>query len=176
MQISKSQCVKYLSAYLDETLTMKHHITEKCKTASINVIRIKNIRKYLTQEACNTLVLGLVIVHLDFGNALFAGLPKVDIRRLQRAHNMAAKFVLGRTKYDSVAQCLKTLHWLPIHLRIEYKILVMVYKCLHKQAPGYLINLLQRTAPNRTTRTGQDTNRLINSSSNATEDSCCWQF
>ena len=33
IQISKSQCVKYLRAYLDESLTMKHHITEKCKTA-----------------------------------------------------------------------------------------------------------------------------------------------
>ena len=54
---------------------------------------------------------------------------------------MAAKFVLGRTKYNSATQCLKTLHWLPIRLRIEYKILVMVYKCLQKQAPGYLVNL-----------------------------------
>ena len=155
IQISKSQCVKYLGAYLDESLTMKHHITEKCKTASINLTRIKNIRKYLTQEACSTVMLGLLIVHLDFGNALFAGLPKVDIQRLQWVRNTAATIVLGRTIYDSATQCLKTLCWLPIRLRIEYKILV-----IHKQAPGYLVNLLQQTTPNRTTRAGQDTNRL----------------
>ena len=65
IQVSKSRCVKYLGAYLDESLTMKHHITEKCKTASINLFRIKNICKYLTQGACNTVMLGLVIVHID---------------------------------------------------------------------------------------------------------------
>ena len=72
-------------------------------------------------------MLGLIIVQHDFGNALFADLPKVDLQRLQRVKNMEAKIVLGRIKYDSVTQCLKTRQWLSIRLRIEYKILVMVY-------------------------------------------------
>ena len=57
--MSKSKSVKYLGAYLDESLTMKYYITEECKTANINLIRIKNVCEYLTQEACNTLMLGL---------------------------------------------------------------------------------------------------------------------
>ena len=45
---------------------MIYDITEKCKTATINLVRKENIRKYLTQEACDTLVLGIGFVHQDF--------------------------------------------------------------------------------------------------------------
>ena len=95
--------MKYLGAYLDESFTLKHRITEKCKTASINLIRIKNIRKLPhNKKRANTLMLGLVIVLLEPGNALFAWLPKVDIQRLQRVQDMAAKNrSKARTKYDS---------------------------------------------------------------------------
>jgi len=30
------------------------------------------------------------------------------------------------------------LHWLNVHERIEYKLGVRVYRCLHDQAPRYL--------------------------------------
>ena len=75
-------------------------MTENCKTASRNLFWIK-ICTYLAQEECNILVLGLVrYVHLDFGNALFTGLPKVDIQSPQRVQNVAANIVGRRTKYD----------------------------------------------------------------------------
>lgn len=36
----------------------------------INYLRIKSIRKYLTKAATETLVLSLVISHLDYCNAI----------------------------------------------------------------------------------------------------------
>ena len=36
---------------------------------------ICNIQKFLTQDACTTLVLGLCISHLDYATTLFYGLP-----------------------------------------------------------------------------------------------------
>jgi len=33
------------------------------------------------------------------------------------------------------------LHWLPVQQRIEYKVCVLVYKCLHQAAPTYLAEL-----------------------------------
>jgi len=33
------------------------------------------------------------------------------------------------------------LHWLPVQQRIEYKVCVLVYKCLHQAAPTYLSEL-----------------------------------
>ena len=37
---------------------------------------------------------------------------------------------------------LKTLHWLPVKKRIDFKILSLVHKCLYRQALEYLKNLL----------------------------------
>ena len=87
------------------------------------------------------MVLGLVISHLDYGNSLYVGLPEVDISKLQRIQNMAAKLVLQRGRHDSSSRALEELHWLPIRSRIVHKVLTLVYKCIvDKSAPAYLMN------------------------------------
>ena len=35
-------------------------------------------------------------------------------------------------------QALSSLHWLPVKFRIEFKILLLVFKCLYGLAPNYL--------------------------------------
>ena len=88
------------------------------------------------------LVRGLIKSHLDYCNAIFAGLPKVLLKILQKVQNIAAKLVLGYNKYDSSKMALKTLHWLPVKKRIDFKILSLVHKCLYGQALEYLKSLL----------------------------------
>ena len=160
-QVEMSNSVKYLGVQLDMNLNLKKHITNKCKVACLNLYRIKSIRKYLNQSTCSTLMLGLVVVHLDYANGLYAGLPDIDIKRLQRIQTMAAKLVLGKSKMDSATECLKTLHWLPVRLRIKYKIIVTVFKCINNQAPEYLKSLLARPKGSRATRSSDDTSLLI---------------
>ena len=43
------------------------------------------------------------------------GLPAVDINKLQTVQNLAAKVVLKCSKWDNPKECMKVLHWLPIH-------------------------------------------------------------
>ena len=71
------------------------------------------------------------------------GLPKIDIKRMQRIQNAAAKLVLNCNKYESSTEALKILHWLPIKFRILFKVLTFVYKCPYNQAPSYLQKMLQ---------------------------------
>ena len=59
--IPKQKFIRYLGAFLDKTLNLKKHITRKCKTAMLNYFKIKSIRKYLTSEATEILVLSLVV-------------------------------------------------------------------------------------------------------------------
>jgi hypothetical protein len=101
----------------------------------------------LTREACETLVCGLVLSHLDFGNALFIGLPKEHLRQLQRVQNVAAQLVLGNS--ENSRSCLKSLHWLPINLRVQHKVLTMVYNSLNGQSPAYIRELIELHTPGR---------------------------
>ena len=56
--------------------------------------KVKNNHPFLTTEACHTVVREIVCAHLDYANAVFAGLPDCEISKLQRVQNIAAKFVL----------------------------------------------------------------------------------
>ena len=97
----------------------------------------------MTISACKTLVQGLVLSHLDYANAIFVGILKRNIQRLQKVQNMVAKLVLNRDKWSSSKESLKQLHWLPIQAQIDFKILVLTHKSLHGKTPEYLINKLE---------------------------------
>ena len=52
---------------------------------------------------------------------------------------MAAKLVLNIRDYNaSVTKAKIDLHWLSIEERIEFKIILLVFKCINNQAPAYL--------------------------------------
>ena len=63
-----------------------------------NLHKLKLIRNVLSLAAAKKVALGLVIAHLDYANALYAGLPYGDIHKLQRIQSMAAKVVTGARK------------------------------------------------------------------------------
>jgi len=49
---------------------------------------------------------------------------------------------------STMTPVLHSLHWLPIRQRITFKTAVIVFKCLHGQAPPYLIELCRPTSLN----------------------------
>ena len=140
--MDRTYCIKYLGVWLDDTLSLKHHITQKCKPAMWNLQRLKAISPFLTTEACHTVVRGIVCAHLDYANAVFAGLPDCEISKLQGVQNIAAKFVLNRSWYDSLEQARHELHWLPIKARIQHNVLSLTYKSLNGMAPQHLQDLI----------------------------------
>ena len=160
--ILTSQYVRYLGGGLDSTLSFKKHISNAAGVAMANFFRIRGIRKYLNRDACKTLLLGLCISHLDYANAILYGLPDVDINKLQCIQTMCAKLVLNHKRSDSATEALKELHWIPIRLRITFKLLMVVHRCLYGDAPKYLKDLLVRMpAPERNVHSSTDTERLI---------------
>ena len=92
--VARIDQIKFLGGHLDANRTMMKHINVKCRTALMNWNKIKSIRNVLTQEATQTLVLGLCILHLDYCNAILVGLPNCDIKKFQCVQNMCAKLVL----------------------------------------------------------------------------------
>jgi hypothetical protein len=88
------------------------------------------------------LCMPLVLSRLDYCKALFAGLPEELINRLQRVQNAAAWLIKRVKRRDHITPHLAELHWLPVRLRIKFKILVLVYKCINGLALVYLKELI----------------------------------
>ena len=84
----------------------------------------------------------LVLSKLDYCNSLLIGVNKYNLDKLQRIQNMACQVINNPKKHDSITSHLRDLHWLKVHDWINYKILMMVFKCKHKLAPCYLQELI----------------------------------
>lgn len=155
--VKRARKIKSLGVWFDDSVSMKDHISDKIRIAMCNLINIRTIRPFLSIKACKTVVQNLVLNHLDYCNSLLFNLPECEIKRLQWVQNAAAKLVLGVSRYHSSRDALKKLHWLPIRARIDFKIAVLVFQCLHNDAPSYLQDLLTVKSSGRSLRsTGQD--------------------
>ena len=141
-------------------LSIKEHITNKCNIAMTNIIRLLNIRRFLTKDACHSLVLGLVISHDYYANVLFMGRP-CQTKKLQIIQNMAAKLVLNKRKCDSSTECMRSLHWLSIRQRVKYKALTLIYKSVvSKTSPFYLQELFKIKSSIQHLRSAASSNHL----------------
>ena len=77
---------------------------------------------------------------VDYCNAFYAEAPKTVTDKLQRVLNAAARVVSDTRKFDRGLTSLlhDELHWLDVPERVTYKMGVMMYRCLHGQAPRSL--------------------------------------
>ena len=114
-------------------------------------------------DVCKLLVHTLVMVRLDYCNALLCGAREDVIRQLERLQRQAARVVCKKYKNDhtSVTELMWGLHWLPIRARIQYKILLLVYKAFTNGSPTYLADMMTSCNPVRSTRSSHKVNLLV---------------
>jgi hypothetical protein len=93
-----------------------------------------------------SLVVTLVLTRLDYGNKALAGLANHSFVKLQSFLNAAAPLIFSSRKFDHVTPLLCELHWLSFLGRINYKLALLVFKCLNGLAPPYLACEFRQTA------------------------------
>ena len=134
--------VRSLAVTLISALSMKQQISTVCRACCFHIRQISRIRKCLIQESVVQLVSCFVLSRLDYCNSLLTDLPTESINKLQIFQNCAAGFVLGIRKREHITPASKNLHWLPISLRIHYKLSLLFYKSFTPFLPSYLSDLL----------------------------------
>ena len=148
--ISVTQSARNLGVIFDSNMNMNAHITKLCQIGHMHLRNIVSVRKYLTQDAAESLVHAFVTSRLDCCNSLLYNTS--GIKKLQSLQNSAARVITGTRKYEHITPVLKQLHWLKIPFRIEFKLCVFMYKVLHGQAPQYLCELISIKMPTRSLR------------------------
>ena len=149
-EIIPSSSCKSLGVMLDNHMAMDVQIRSVCKSTLYHIRNISAIRQLIPQSAAASLVHSLVTSRLDYCNSLLYGVPACKLQQLQRVQNIAARVVtLTRCSQENhITPILKSLHWLPIKIRIDFKILLLTYKCVNSLAPEYLCNLvIKKTCP-----------------------------
>ena len=139
--------VRNLGVQFDAEMTMESHVTAVCRSAIFHLRNISRIKRYLTAAATEQIVHAFITSRLDIGNALLYRLPLKQTQRLQKLQNCAARLIDGAMRYSHATPLLKKLHWLPIAVRVEFKILLLTHRALNGQSPDYIAHCVSRRQP-----------------------------
>ena len=141
-KIKPSHTCRNLGVMFDSHMKMESQIQGICKSVNFHLRSINPVRNSLTSEATVLVVHALITSRLDYCNSLLQGLPDKLINRLQHLQNIAARVVTCCSKFEHITPVLFELHWLLVRMRIRFKLLLLMYRCVQQSVPAYLCELI----------------------------------
>ncbi len=150
-QTTKNQ-VRNLGVILETDLSFSSHVKAVTKSAYYHLKNIARIRCFVSSQDLEKLVHAFITSRVDYCNGLLTGLPKKTIRQLQLIQNAAARILTRTRRSEHITPVLRSLHWLPVTFRIDFKVLLLVYKSLNGLGPKYMADMLTEYKPNRPLR------------------------
>jgi len=126
---------------------MRTQVRQTCSKCFAALRQLRSIRRSVSNDVMQSLIVALVFSRLDCGSTTLAGFSKQLMDRLQSAQNAAARLIFKACRQP----LLRRLHWLRMPERVLFRLAVLVYRCLHGSAPGYLVSA--RVTPQRTSTT-----------------------
>ena len=126
--------------------------------------RSRRIHNTIDRSTACTIATSLVHSKLDYRNSLLLNLPAAQTHRLQLFSSLLLDRAVTKTpKFHHVARILKSLHWLNINERIQYKVLTVTCKTLSSSRPAYLHSLVCQNH-SRSTRSSSSSFKSFSSS------------
>ena len=151
-ELPLSDTITVLGLTLDRTLTFYPHIAKLCKSSHFHIRALRHIRSALSDDMATSIAVALIQSRLDYANSVLFGTTASNIHKLQSIQNTISRIVLPRLSHLPASSLLSHLHWLPIHLRIEFKLALITYNTLANSQPTYLRSLLVDYRPARSLR------------------------
>lgn len=144
--------IKSLGFTFHSVFKFDKQISSVVKGAFFQLWLLAKVKTFLSPEDLERVIHAFIMSRLDYCNSLYVGLDQRSLRCLQLVQN--ARLLTGTKKHDHITPVLAFLHWLPVHSRIDFKILMFVFKILNGLAPQYLAERVR--IPARTLRSSSD--------------------
>ena len=160
-KISPTDKVRNLGVIFYSDFSFSKHVVSVCRSCFVGLRDLRRIRRHLTKSIAITVANALVSSRLDYCNSLFRSLSSRDLRKLQCVQNSLARIVTRSSKYSHITPVLRSLHWLPIKYRIQFKTATIIYKSLHTGVPAYFNSHLTRYTCTVNTRRGSPDNLYL---------------
>ena len=134
--------VRNLGVLVDSALTFNQHVSKLVSSSYYHLRQMRSIRKSLTFDSAHALARALVLSRLDYCNGLLCGIPDFLMKQLDGVMRAAARLILQLPRSGHVTKAMHDrLQWMDMRARIEFKLCVTAYRCLHGLAPSYLSRL-----------------------------------
>ena len=136
--ILEGQCIRFsnqvknVGVWIDSNLSMNKHVNSIVSHCYKILKDIGRIKKFLERSQLERILHAVISSRLDQCNSLLVNMSKENMHKYQKLQNSAARLILGRRRRDSASAALRELHWLNIETRITFKIILIVFKILHR--------------------------------------------
>ena len=150
-----SKSARNLGVIFDQNFTFRGHISQVCASCFYHIRDLRRIRRHLNLDNAKSLATALVTSRLDYCNSLLYGAAEKHIQKLQRVQNCLARVVTRSPPLTRSQPLLRSLHWLPVHYRLSYKVRLLTFKTLHSEQPSYLRDMLAVVSPTRSLRSNK---------------------
>jgi len=148
--IETTHSARNLGIIFDKHLTFSDQISSLSKSCYSHIRALRCIRPYLDFRTASIIATSIVHSKLDYCNSLYFNLPNSQIHWLQQIQNSLARTVVKSPRFSHVISVIKSLHWLKVNERIEYKLHSLTYKVLATSQPTYLSKLVTVQSPRST--------------------------
>lgn len=150
--------VRNLGVTFDCDMKFDKQISNIVKMSFFQLRLLAKVKPFLNRHDLEKVIHAFISSRLDYCNALYVGLSQGSIARLQLVQNAAARFLTNTPKRVHITPVLYSLHWLPVQFRIDFKILLFVFKALNGRAPEYISEILTLREHSRSLRSS---NQLV---------------
>jgi hypothetical protein len=155
--IEPAERLRNLGVFMDNNFRMEHQINQICRSSYGQLRAIRRMKDYLDRQTLEILMHAFITSKLDYCNSLLSGVPQHLLSKLQKVQNAAARILTETPMHAHITPVLKELHWLPVAARIDFKVLMFVFKCVSNCGPQYLCDILTRYTQPRLLRSNQMT-------------------
>ena len=164
-RLTQLSCLDYLGVKLDAHLTWNAQINAVCKKLVFTISRLCRLKNVLAMHVLIYIYQSIVQPQLDYAITIWGFTSQLNISKVQRLQNRAARIITGNFDYVHVRgiDIVKQLKWMNVIERRDYFMALSVFKCLHGMAPLYLSDCITMNdeVVIRDTRASTSTNILM---------------
>ena len=147
-----STTAKNSGVIFDGNLLFNKHVNKIVSDSYNNIGNLGRIGSKLSILLKTQLEHSIILSHLDYCNAIFYILPAFLERQLTKVVYAAVSFVSNMRTGISRNRChmlpyFKKLQFLPINYQINFKIVMLTFKCLQESSQQYLQDFVARKIP-----------------------------
>jgi hypothetical protein len=152
--------VKYLGVELDNSLKMQKQIGKANKSAYCNLRLLYRLTRSMDTKVRRIAANALVCAHLEYAMTLYHGVPKKQLKRLERVLRATRRFIDGKS--DNLSTTKEGVEiWLNMAQRIMSRILMVTYEATRGNAPQFVCRMLTKCESSQNLRSNTQNYLLI---------------
>jgi len=140
--IAVSESLKLLCVTFDRTMSFDKHVSSVVRACNFHMSGLRHFQSLVSDEVAHQIACSIVGSRLDYCNSLLLKCSNRNLDKLQRVQNNLTRVVCNSSRLTPAEPLLRSLNWLSVRQRIDYKLANLCYLAISFHQPVYLPHLI----------------------------------